>query len=314
MENFKDYYSILNIPPDADEQLIREAYIKLSSFIHPDKQPPERRSWAEEKQKELNEAYEVLKDPIKKQEYDELYYLFKSNNSDSKDNKKSDEKEHKKGTYYDNASKKTEADDKNTNNYEKTKYKDNTYKQEDHATDNKETEYKEKNKNNKGNYTYDYNGYNPLKWAWITIKRTTDFKGRSGRKEYIMWLIMLNAIALLIAFTVGFIFSPLVTVYSDEEVEKIDGICNLILFLITLIPTIALVTRRFHDIGGNAWFTLFLYIYIFLYLALSDSSVTAIIKIILAIILSPFVLALLFAKGDEETNKYGPNPNKKNQD
>jgi uncharacterized membrane protein YhaH (DUF805 family) len=272
--------------------------------MHPDKHPPERRSWAEEKQKELNEAYEVLKDPIKKQEYDELYYLFKSNNSDSKDNKKSDEKEHKKGTY-DNASKKTEADNKNTNNYEKTKYKDNTdntYKQEDHATDNKETEYKEKNKNNKGNYTYDYNGYNPLKWAWITIKRATDFKGRSGRKEYIMWWIIQYAIVILIG------------VATDKEVEEIREKITLILFLITLTPTIALVTRRFHDIGGNAWFTLFLYVGIFLYLALPDSSVTDIIKIILAIILSPFVLALLFAKSDKETNKYGPNPNKKNQD
>ena len=76
MTDFKDYYSILNIPPDADEQLIREAYIKLSSFMHPDKHPPERRSWAEEKQKELNEAYEVLKDPIKRKEYDEYYKSY----------------------------------------------------------------------------------------------------------------------------------------------------------------------------------------------------------------------------------------------
>ena len=88
MENFKDYYSILNIPPNADEQLIREAYIKLSSFMHPDKQPPERRSWAEEKQKELNEAYEVLKDPIKRKEYDEYYKSYQESYNIFKDKEK----------------------------------------------------------------------------------------------------------------------------------------------------------------------------------------------------------------------------------
>ncbi|MGC8735041.1 MAG: J domain-containing protein, partial [bacterium] len=75
-EDFKDYYAILNIPPNADQELINEAYRKLSSFTHPDRQPEERKKWAEERQKDLNEAYDILKDPEKRKEYDEQYKLY----------------------------------------------------------------------------------------------------------------------------------------------------------------------------------------------------------------------------------------------
>ncbi len=56
----KDYYEILGVPPNADIQMIKKAYKKMSSISHPDMVPPEYRQWAKERQKELNEAYEVL--------------------------------------------------------------------------------------------------------------------------------------------------------------------------------------------------------------------------------------------------------------
>ena len=68
MDN-KDYYKIMGLSQDASEKDIKMAYRKLARKYHPDisKEPH-----AEEKFKEMGEAYEVLKDPKKRTEYDQF--------------------------------------------------------------------------------------------------------------------------------------------------------------------------------------------------------------------------------------------------
>lgn len=67
---FRDYYETLGIPRTADEKAIRSAYRKLARQYHPDVNPNDHQ--AEEKFKEINEAYEVLSDPEKRKKYDTL--------------------------------------------------------------------------------------------------------------------------------------------------------------------------------------------------------------------------------------------------
>lgn len=65
----RDYYEILDVGRDADENEIKKAYRKLAIKYHPDKNPDDKE--AEEKFREATEAYDVLKTPEKRELYDQ---------------------------------------------------------------------------------------------------------------------------------------------------------------------------------------------------------------------------------------------------
>ncbi|HET9532733.1 MAG TPA: DnaJ domain-containing protein, partial [Blastocatellia bacterium] len=67
---FRDYYEVLGIKRDATVEQIRQAFRKLARKYHPDVNPGDRT--AEDKFKEINEAYEVLSDAEKRKRYDRL--------------------------------------------------------------------------------------------------------------------------------------------------------------------------------------------------------------------------------------------------
>lgn len=64
----KDYYSILGVPEAATEEELKKAYRRLALQYHPDKNPGDRE--AEERFKEISEAYAVLMDQQKRRQYD----------------------------------------------------------------------------------------------------------------------------------------------------------------------------------------------------------------------------------------------------
>jgi curved DNA-binding protein CbpA len=64
----RDYYEVLGIAPIASAEEIRRAYHKLAFQCHPDRNGKSKK--AHKKMQELNEAYAILSDPIKRREYD----------------------------------------------------------------------------------------------------------------------------------------------------------------------------------------------------------------------------------------------------
>ena len=75
MQNFRNYYDILEVAPQASLDQIKQAYRRLARKYHPDLNPGD--STAEERFKVLGEAYEVLSDPERRSQYEKFSSFWK---------------------------------------------------------------------------------------------------------------------------------------------------------------------------------------------------------------------------------------------
>ena len=70
----KDFYKVLGVSKDADQATIKKSYRKLARANHPDGNPGDKA--AEDRFKQVAEAYDVVGDTAKRKEYDEMRSMF----------------------------------------------------------------------------------------------------------------------------------------------------------------------------------------------------------------------------------------------
>jgi curved DNA-binding protein len=75
MQNFRNYYQILGVPKDASADEIKKAYRRLARQLHPDVNPGDKS--AEDRFKDINEAYDILSDLDKRAQYDRFSKFWK---------------------------------------------------------------------------------------------------------------------------------------------------------------------------------------------------------------------------------------------
>ncbi|MDY6939913.1 MAG: J domain-containing protein [Cyanobacteriota bacterium] len=86
MQNVRDYYKLLGVSPTATGSEIKQVYRRLARKYHPDLNPGDKA--AEEKFKDIGEAYEVLSDPGRRQEYDRFSQFWQQKKAGRTANKR----------------------------------------------------------------------------------------------------------------------------------------------------------------------------------------------------------------------------------
>ena len=118
-----------------------------------------------------------------------------------------------------------------------------------------------------------------MDWMTMPLRRYAEFSGRSRRKEYWMFTLMLVILNVVISLVEGMLgLTGTIGTY---------GPITLVVFLAVLVPSIAVGVRRLHDTGRSGWWML----------------------IGLIPILGAIVLLIFFVlEGTKGPNEYGPDP------
>lgn len=106
------------------------------------------------------------------------------------------------------------------------------------------------------------------------LKKYAQFSGRSRRKEY--WL-----------YTLFYVVITFLTFYVDALMGEGEGVLSLLLWLLLLVPGVAVIVRRLHDIDRSGWWSLIL-----------------VIPLIGPIV----ILVFMCLDGTSGNNRFGPDP------
>lgn len=187
----KNYYKILQVDKDASPEIIKVAYKLLVKKNHPDLKEGSEKQIAEEKIKEINEAYDVLSDPSKKSEYD--LNLINEFISQEKYNEIINENMNlkKELKYFNNLY--------NKNNYAKRQYSnmyDNTWAK-NYTQTNSQNNYNANRNNTQNSYNNQHTNYNSI--------NKNNFKFNLSEKLKTFIAIILTFLIIFAIFNIPFI-------------------------------------------------------------------------------------------------------------
>jgi uncharacterized membrane protein YhaH (DUF805 family) len=141
-----------------------------------------------------------------------------------------------------------------------------------------------------------------MEWMTMPLKRYAEFSGRSRRKEYWMYVLLI--------FLVAVVLGVIESVLGLAQTVGPYGPLSALLALATLIPSIAVGIRRLHDTDRSGWWMLIgILPYIVALGALFTGNLgLAGVLTIVALIGGVVLLVFLVLDGTKGPNRYGPDP------
>jgi uncharacterized membrane protein YhaH (DUF805 family) len=141
-----------------------------------------------------------------------------------------------------------------------------------------------------------------MEWAILPLKKYADFNGRSRRKEYWMYVLLLIVVGIVIGIVEGILgLRGMVGPY---------GPISALFLLATLCPSLAVGVRRLHDTNRSGWWLLIGYGPFLLSMCLMLAGMLQFTMILSIIALIGFIVLLVFMvmEGTKGPNQYGPDP------
>lgn len=217
-------YEILEVSENASEEVIEKAYKVLAKKYHPDLQTPENKAISEAKMKEINEAYSVLSDDIKRKEYDEQLFRerqIKEKQFESQQYSESQTSNHEtqplQNQYY---SKESTQEEQRYRDLQRRKYEEQLRKQQEQMRKQMEQNMQEQYENAYYNYLRSLGYKIKEKWTWKKTKQLL-----------LTILIMVGIVAILWFFPPT--HNMMVNFYESNKIVKI--VVDIILGIIIAI-------------------------------------------------------------------------------
>jgi uncharacterized membrane protein YhaH (DUF805 family) len=141
-----------------------------------------------------------------------------------------------------------------------------------------------------------------MEWATLPLKKYAEFGGRSRRKEYWMYVLLLIGVGLVLSILEGIVgLRGMVGPY---------GPLTALFLLATLVPSLAVGVRRLHDTGRSGWWLLAGYGPFLLSLLLTFAGMLQFAMILSLLSLVGFIILLVFMamEGTRGPNQYGADP------
>jgi uncharacterized membrane protein YhaH (DUF805 family) len=142
-----------------------------------------------------------------------------------------------------------------------------------------------------------------MEWALLPLKRYAEFTGRSRRKEYWMFVLLM----VVVGFVAGLIEGLL---GLTGMIGGVYGPISLLIGLAFLVPSISVSIRRLHDSNRSGWWLLIVAIPYALTAALflAGSLVLAGVFSMISLVAVVVLLVLMVIEGTKGPNQYGPDP------
>lgn len=208
----KTLYEILEVSENASNEIIEKAYKVLAKKYHPDLQTPENKKQAENKMKEINEAYEILSDAEKRKAYDSELSIKRE------EEKRKESQEYNNYTYDNNTSQQHNMQDEynKMNDMQRRRQEEKLRRQEQQMRKQMEKNLQEEYENAYYQYLRDLGYRIKERWTW---KKT---------KDLILALIII-AIIITILWFIPATNKLMVDFYESNQIVKVivDVIINI---------------------------------------------------------------------------------------